>query len=339
MKRFHRWVWIGLLLGGLSVRAAPASEPGEGAERVPGPAVTPGQPETGKQGSKDPFLAYQQGDYERALEGFLELQVRRPDDLGLELALGSANYQLGRFEAAERHYRRALESDQSALRAESLYDLGNALFRQGRLEEAAQHYEQALDEDPGDLDSKFNLELVRERLQQSPPPPESSDGGQESREENGEGETRNQQPPGSQETRQDQGGEEGDGTTSPPTSGDEGAEAADQDGDGLPDQVEEQGRNPTDPNNPDTDGDGRPDGEEDQNQNGEVDPGESDPNSADAPGVDTADGSEAETPAANAEPSMTPEEAQRLLAAVDEQRPRAGGDQRAARRARPEKDW
>ena len=65
-----------------------------------------------------------------------------------------------------------------------------------------------------------------------------------------------------------------------PDSGPPGGDAGvvkphDQDGDGLPDVLEQ--ISCTDPANPDTDGDGRIDGEEDENHNGKVDNGETNP--------------------------------------------------------------
>jgi MYXO-CTERM domain-containing protein len=74
------------------------------------------------------------------------------------------------------------------------------------------------------------------------------------------------------------------------------------DGDGLPDGIEVEGNNPTDPLNPDTDGDGLCDGDatvegkcipgEDKNGNGMVDPGETDPNNKDTDGGGIDDGEE-----------------------------------------------
>src|SRR2546430_10461752 len=50
----------------------------------------------------------------------------------------------------------------------------------------------------------------------------------------------------------------------------------DQDGDGLPDELEKSAKNKTDPAKADSDGDGLKDGDEDKNHNGMVDAGETD---------------------------------------------------------------
>ncbi len=66
----------------------------------------------------------------------------------------------------------------------------------------------------------------------------------------------------------------------------------DTDGDGCPDDVEINGDNPTDPQNPDSDGDGIMDCVEDQNRDGHFDTGiETDPNNPDTDGDGLCDGS------------------------------------------------
>lgn len=68
---------------------------------------------------------------------------------------------------------------------------------------------------------------------------------------------------------------------------------ADTDGDGLTDDIEVKGKNPTDPTKADTDGDGIPDGVEDADKNGELDStSETDPNKADSDGDGLKDGEE-----------------------------------------------
>ena len=42
--------------------------------------------------------------------------------------------------------------------------MGNALFRMNKLEESIMAYKKALELDPSDMESKFNLEFVREQI-------------------------------------------------------------------------------------------------------------------------------------------------------------------------------
>jgi Ca-activated chloride channel homolog len=261
---------------------------------------------------KDPYRAYAEGQYRQALEAFVDAQVARPEDPVVHLNLGSTYYKLEDFQAAEREYGKAARAESGPLRAEALYNLGNAAYRQGRLEEAIERYRAALDLIPDDEDAKYNLELVlreleRRRREAQQPPPQEQD--QQEQDQQEQQQDQPEQAPQEQDQQQDQ---QSQSEASPPR---------DSDGDGLPDQVERRGSNPTDPDNPDTDGDGRLDGEEDRNANGQVDPGESDPNVPDEP-----------DPA-----QMSPEQAQRYLQALEERRPE--GERARGRVRRLEKDW
>ena len=281
----------------------------------------------------DPSKAFAAGQYDQALQGFIGEQVERPDDPAVSLNVGSAHYRMNNYPEAEKAFATAALGGQVDLRQEALYNLGNCAFRQGRLEEAVELYKSALEIDPDDEDAKFNLEFVRDEIrrrheeaqdrqqqdQQGSDQPQGEDGEQEEQEQSGDGE----QP-------QDQ-----------PGAGEQGPDA---DEDGLPDELERSGENPTDPANPDSDGDGLLDGEEDRNRSGSVDPGETDPNNPDTDGDGIPDAEEAagEGGAGELDPELleglTPEEAERYLQALEEGRPdqRRGG---GARTARSRKDW
>ena len=278
----------------------------------------------------DPYEAYEAGQYEQALAGLIDRQIERPEDPDLQLGVGSAQYQLQDFEAAEQSYTRAALSPDPIRRFEALYNLGNTAYRQGRLLEAIDGYVRALDLNPDDEDAKFNLEFVREEVRR--------------RQEEAQQRPQNQQQDQQPEDQQGEGGED------QRQDGDDGSQGqpqdSDRDGDGLPDEVERLGQNPTDPANPDTDGDGKLDGEEDANRNGQVDPGESDPNvpegdessrgQAEEPREEQ-DGDQAEGPTPGRQ--MTEAEAERYLQSLEEERPADPKRAKSASRVRVEKDW
>lgn len=296
----------------------------------------------------DPYRAYADGEYERALQGFVERQVANPEDPRASLEIGSARYKLEDLEGAEEMFGAAARADDPGLAADALYDQGNAAFRQGRLEAAADLYLRSLELDPADEDAKFNLELTLREIQQrqqQQQQPQQGDGGDES--ESGERKPADSpqqaRPPDSPQEAGDAAPEQPKPSTGP------AEEGPDRDGDGLPDEVEESGPNPTNPGDPDTDDDGLADGREDANRNGAVDPGETDPNQADSDGDGIPDGQDespaamdrqpARDPAAAGAQEMTPEEAERWLQALEEGRPRRE-DRRGLRRAAPGgKDW
>jgi Ca-activated chloride channel family protein len=280
--------------------------------------------QTGTQ-SEDPYEAYESGMYEQALSGFVDLQVERPDDPAVALNLGSVHYQMRNYEEADRAFFGASRSTDEILREQAFYNLGNSAFRQGRLEEAVELYKAALEIDPDDDDAKFNLEFVRDEIRRR------HEEEQKRQEEQQQQQQDQQQGEQDQPQQQDQQQEQSGGQ--------------DSDQDGLPDEVERSGENPTDPENPDTDGDRLPDGAEDLNRNGQVDEGETDPNNPDTDGDGVGDGEEAleqsqgDSGAEGEESaSLTPEEAERYLQALEEGQPVRRHPSRGRRR-RPAKDW
>ena len=68
----------------------------------------------------------------------------------------------------------------------NLYNLGNALARQGELESAIDAYEQVLELSPDDADAKYNLDLLKQMLEQQEQ--QQSQGDQQASDEQGEGE-------------------------------------------------------------------------------------------------------------------------------------------------------
>ncbi len=321
---------------GLLVTAAiaPAQAPRPPAAAPPGTEERPAS----REAYDDPWEAYGAGAYDRALEGFVDLQVERPDDPVAELNLGSAQYKVGDFEAAARSFAAVAASAPAELRGEALYNLGNCAYRQGRLTDAVDLYKAALEVDSDDQDAKFNLEFVRNEIRRRHEEAKERQEQQERQQQSGE------QPPGEPQGDEGQPKEEDRGAAeTPPQEPESGPDA---DRDGLSDELERTAENPTDPANPDSDGDGLRDGDEDRDRDGRVGPGETDPNNPDSDGDGVPDGAEpgagsAESEAAaagEADEGLTPEEAARYLQALEEGRP----DQRHAApgaRRRPLKDW
>ena len=272
--------------------------------------------------AENPYEAYEAGIYEQALSGFVDMQVERPDDPAVALNLGSVYYQMRNYEEADRAFFGATLSTDESLREQGLYNLGNSAFRQGRLEEAVELYKAALEIDPDDEDAKFNLEFVRDEIRRR-----HEEAQKRQEEQQQQQQQQDQQQDQQQEQQQEQSG------------------GQDSDQDGLPDEVERSGENPTDPENPDTDGDQLPDGAEDLNRNGQVDEGETDPNNPDSDGDGVGDGEESleqSQGGSGAEgeesASLTPEEVERYLQALEEGQPvRRHPSQ--GRRRRPAKDW
>lgn len=303
-------------------------------EDVAGPSQSPVLESTG------PFEAYRAGQYDVAVDGFRERVERKPDDPVRQLNLGSALHQTAEYAEAESALQRALDARDRGVKAAALYNLGNNAYHQGRLEDAVEHYKAALDLQPEDEDTKYNLEFVQQEIerrreqaqnrQQSPQDDQSEGQDQEDAESNEDQQSQDQQS--------SQSGNEGERNEA------DSGESQDSDGDGLSDEQERNADNPTDPNNPDSDGDGRSDGEEDRNGNGRLDEGETNPNVPDQP-ESTGQGEEQgqnpdQREAVGQAGRMSPEDAARLLASLEDRRPPGARGKKVAETAkRSEKDW
>ncbi len=311
-------------LGGAAVLLGPGvGEPAARGQTPESPVqARPAEPGT----SSDPYEAYREGRYDAALERFMDVQVERPEDPELRLNIGSVHYQRKDYEAAKAAYARAADTADPTIRSEALYNLGNTAYREGKLNDAIDFYMGALEENPDDEDAKFNLEFVREEIKRRQEQQQEREQNQQNQQQNQDSEDQSSENQQDQQQSQSEEGAQNEGGD-PQQGGDR-----DQDGDGVPDDVEQMGRNPTDPNNPDTDGDGKTDGEEDLNANGQVDPGETDPNQPDGEGP-------AQGQPQASEGQLTEAEAERYLQALEERQPDKTRRAKKAKIVRTEKDW
>jgi len=120
--------------------------------------------------------AYEQGDYQRALEAYDEAAVEQPQDARVQYDRGLSLYKLGRQEEARVALRRAAELDrEGALAGKVHYNLGNVEAAAGDTAQAVKELRAALRADPSDQQARHNLEVL---LRKVPPRPKSGpDGG------------------------------------------------------------------------------------------------------------------------------------------------------------------
>ena len=108
---------------------------------------------------------YQKQKYDQASKKFLEAHQEKPNDPKISYNLGNSRYKQGSYEKALQNYSRSVEQNfNSSMNQKANYNMGNALFRMNKLEESIVAYKKALELDPSDMDSKFNLEFVREQI-------------------------------------------------------------------------------------------------------------------------------------------------------------------------------
>ncbi len=126
------------------------------------------------------MAAYQAGEFETALDHFLQAQVDRPDDPRLLYNIGNAYYRLGKYEPAARHFRMAAEAEDAdpGLRQQALYNEGNARFRAKEYKGALENFEAAIaaarDLGVEDRQAAENRAFVEKVMNQPPPPPQES---------------------------------------------------------------------------------------------------------------------------------------------------------------------
>ena len=232
-RREARFEPLVFLAWGLLFPLAATAQPPAGELPLPLPAQA--APETPTVEYSSPYDAFDAGDYAQALEGFVDRQTRQPDDPELSLNVGATHFKLNDFESADAQFYRAAAIGDDELRAQALYNLGNSAFRQSKLGEAIDFYMASLEANPDDVDTKFNLEFVREELKKQQ---------QQQQDQNGQDQEQQSQEGAEQQSEDsDQGG----GEQPEDQQQDQGAQGQDQsedqepqdsDGDGIPDAAE-----------------------------------------------------------------------------------------------------
>ncbi len=254
------------------------------------------------------------GRLEEALRAFARARADHPDAPATGLNLAGVQYRLGEeapgpaggeeggpLVEAARGYQAAISAGlDQGLAGDAWFNLGNTLYRAGAFEEAAAAYGEALAADPEDAEARQNLEraLLRAQEQQDQQPSEDAE----------------QNPSEDQEQN--------------PSDDPEQSPAEDQEQNPSGEQEQD----------PSEDPEQNPSGDQEQDQSGEPaqDPpgGERDP-SDEAEPPDPAPG--ADSPAAGDPgevPDVTPEQAERILAALAEVERAFQQDQLEKRRAR-----
>lgn len=110
--------------------------------------------------------AYKSGQYEEA-----EIQYRQANQLKNKSTttynLGNSVFQQQRFEEAVRHFTDAAQStDDPKIKAQAYHNLGNAYMSSENLEEGVKSYIESLKLNPEDMDTKKNLTMALQKLEQ-----------------------------------------------------------------------------------------------------------------------------------------------------------------------------
>lgn len=143
--------------------------------------------------NRDASQEYELEHYDAATEKYDEALNFSPESGEISYNLGNALYRTQRYEDAVTTLGRAAQSDDPALKHNSLYNLGNTFFQMGKLPEAVDAYRRALDVDPTDLDTKINFEKALRLLQQQEQQQQQQQkGGDENQQDDQEGQDQQQ---------------------------------------------------------------------------------------------------------------------------------------------------
>jgi Ca-activated chloride channel homolog len=100
------------------------------------------------------------GKADEALQSYDKAAERLPKDPGVHFNRGSALYNLQRYEDAAQAFLRATEARPAPLKASAFHNLGNAFAKASKWAEAVEAYKKSLAYAPGDVRTKWNLELA-----------------------------------------------------------------------------------------------------------------------------------------------------------------------------------
>ena len=129
--------------------------------------------------------AYKKGDFATAQKEYATAAKSEPKQPALEFNAGTAAYKAKQFQQAAEAFQKSLGGEQSAdpkrlaAQEDAFYNLGNTLYRDGQAtehsdpkktipkwEEAVKTYEGALQLRATDADAKYNLDLVKRKLEE-----------------------------------------------------------------------------------------------------------------------------------------------------------------------------
>ena len=108
---------------------------------------------------------YDDGELDEALASYTQAQVAHPDAPELHYNIGNVQYRKEDFEKALEEYKTTGEAKAEIARR-SNFNAGNVHYRAETWEEAVEAYSRSLRIDPGDIESRQNLELALQKLQQ-----------------------------------------------------------------------------------------------------------------------------------------------------------------------------
>ncbi len=110
--------------------------------------------------------AFDLGNFEEALDFYRQAEMARPETPEIYYNEANTLIETGKYETAVEKLEKVLNSDNMMLQADAYYNGGNGFFKQEDYKQAIEWYQKSLELNPDDLDTKYNLELARNRLKE-----------------------------------------------------------------------------------------------------------------------------------------------------------------------------
>ncbi|MDB9787156.1 VWA domain-containing protein, partial [Bacteriovoracaceae bacterium] len=93
-----------------------------------------------KNKAQESVSQYETGEYDKALQGFIDAQIENPEDDAIKYNLANTYYKMGDFNKARELYETLSDHGDKNMAFKSLYNLGGAAFKDGKLKEAVEYY-------------------------------------------------------------------------------------------------------------------------------------------------------------------------------------------------------
>jgi len=122
--------------------------------------------QAGREKVKKANELYNTQQYEDALNMYRNAELDNPESAEIKYNIGNTLYRQGKYDEAFQEFNKVLTAENPDLHFRSYYNMGNTLYRMEKLPEAILSYTQGLRVNPDDIDSKYNLEYVRNEMKE-----------------------------------------------------------------------------------------------------------------------------------------------------------------------------
>ena len=145
---------------------------------------------------------FSQEKFDEANNKYQDALLDDPSSTEIQFNVGNVLYKKKNYEKALEAYNKSLNADDPLFQSKTYYNMGNTLYRNGKLPESALAYEQALKLNPDDLDAKYNLEFVRNKMKENAQPQQQDQQQQQQQQQEQEQQQNDQQDQQQEEQQQ-----------------------------------------------------------------------------------------------------------------------------------------